>query len=109
MLILLHHGRGLIILNEFMMHVESILQNIELMNSLSEFLMDNISNLTSYRSIAGKLNDNNINTNDKTIASYIKYLCDAFAFYKIRRYDIQGKKYLSTIFLDFLLLIKELI
>ena len=73
------------------------IQNIELMNSLSEFLMDNISNLTSYRSIAGKLNDNNINTNDKTIASYIKYLCDAFAFYKIRRYDIQGKKYLSTI------------
>jgi predicted AAA+ superfamily ATPase len=67
------------------------------MNSLSEFLMDNISNLTSYRSIAGKLNDNNINTNDKTVASYIKYLCDSFAFYKIRRYDIQGKKYLSTI------------
>ena len=73
------------------------IQNIELMNSLSEFLMDNISNLTSYRSIASKLNDNNLNTNDKTIASYIKYLCDVFAFYKIRRYDIQGKKYLSTI------------
>ena len=73
------------------------IQNIELMNSLSEFLMDNISNLTSYRSIAGKLNEKNTITNDKTIGSYIKYLCDAFAFYKIRRYDIQGKKYLSTI------------
>jgi predicted AAA+ superfamily ATPase len=24
-------------------------------------------------------------------------LCDAFAFYKIRRYDIQGKRYLSSI------------
>lgn len=73
------------------------IQNMELMNSLSEFLMDNISNLTSYRNISGKLNENNMTTNDKTIASYIKYLCNAFAFYRIRRYDIQGKKYLSTI------------
>lgn len=73
------------------------IQNIGLMDSLTEFMMDNISNLTSYRNISNKLNENNLNTNDKTIASYMKYLCDAFAFYKIRRYDIQGKKYLSTI------------
>ena len=73
------------------------IQNIGLMDSLTEFMMENISNLTSYRNIANKLNENNLNTNDKTIASYMKYLCDAFAFYKIRRYDIQGKKYLSTI------------
>lgn len=73
------------------------IQNIGLMDSLTEFMMENISNLTSYRNIANKLNENNLNTNDKTIASYMKYLCDAFAFYKIRRYDIQGKKYLLTI------------
>lgn len=73
------------------------IQNIGLMDSLTEFLLDNISNLTSYRNIANKLIENNINTNDKTIASYINYLCDAFAFYRVRRYDIQGKKYLSSI------------
>lgn len=73
------------------------IQNIGLMDSLTEFMMDNISNLTSYRNVANKLNENNINTNDKTIGSYINYLCDAFAFYKVRRYDIQGKKYLSSI------------
>lgn len=73
------------------------IQNIELMNSITEFMMDNISNLTSYRNIANQLKENNINTNDKTIASYINYLCDAFALYKVRRYDIQGKKYLSSI------------
>ena len=53
------------------------------MDSLTEFMMDNISNLTSYRKVANKLNQNNIGTNDKTIASYINYLCDAFAFYKV--------------------------
>ena len=73
------------------------IQNVGLMDSLSEFMMDNISNLTSYRNVSAKLNENNLNTNDKTIASYINYLCDAFAFYKIRRFDIQGKKYLSSI------------
>ena len=72
------------------------IQNIALMDSLTEFLMDNISNLTSYRNIANQLNKNSIQTNDKTIASYINYLCDAFAFYKVRRYDIQGKRYLSS-------------
>lgn len=73
------------------------IQNIGLMDSLTEFMMDNISNLTSYRKIANKLNESNINTNDKTVANYIKYLCDAFAFYKIRRYNIQGKRYLSSV------------
>ena len=73
------------------------IQNIGLMDSLTEFMMDNVSNLTSYRKIANILNQASINTNDKTIANYINYLCDAFAFYKIRRYDIQGKRYLSSI------------
>lgn len=73
------------------------IQNLGLMESLTEFMMDNISNLTSYRNVAAKLNENNLNTNDKTIANYMNYLCDAFAFYRVRRYDIQGKKYLSSI------------
>ena len=73
------------------------IQNIGLMDSLTEFMMDNISNLTSYRKVANSLNQTSINTNDKTISNYINYLCDAFAFYKIRRYDIQGKRYLSSV------------
>lgn len=72
------------------------IQNIPLMDSISDFLIDNISRLTSYRSITDTLNSNKVESNDKTVGSYIKYLCEAFAFYKVRRYDIQGKKYLST-------------
>ena len=72
------------------------IQNIPLLDSISDFLIDNISRLTSYRSLTDTLNTNKADTNDKTVGTYIKYLCEAFAFYKIRRYDIQGKKYLAT-------------
>ena len=72
------------------------IKNLPLMDSISDFLMDNISNLTTYRTIANTLNSNRIEANDKTVGLYVKYLCEAFAFYKIRRFDIQGKKYLAS-------------
>lgn len=72
------------------------IKNIPLMDRLVDFLMDNVSNLTSARNIADTFTSNNDKINHKTINSYIQYLCSAFAFYKLRRYDIRGKKYLSS-------------
>ena len=72
------------------------IRNTSLMDRLVDFLMDNISNLTSARNIAGTFNSNKDKINHKTVGSYMQYLCNAFAFYKVRRYDIKGKKYLST-------------
>lgn len=72
------------------------IRNKNLIDNLSNFLMDNISNLISTRSIASNLTSSDNRVNHKTISKYIDYLCNAFMFYKVRRYDIQGKKYLST-------------
>lgn len=68
----------------------------KLMSSLNDFLMDNISNRTSLRNVSNSLNTANLETNHKTVGNYIGYLCEAFAFYKISRYDIKGKKYLNS-------------
>ena len=72
------------------------IRNTQLMERTVDFLMDNISNLTSARNIANALSSAKEKGNHVTICSYIQYLCNAFAFYKVRRYDIKGKKYLST-------------
>ena len=72
------------------------IRNTQLMERTVDFLMDNISNLTSARNIANALSSAKEKGNHVTISSYIHYLCNAFAFYKVRRYDIKGKKYLST-------------
>jgi predicted AAA+ superfamily ATPase len=70
-------------------------RNMPLMERLCDFLIDNISNQTSTRSVAAAFTSEQVKTNDRTISAYIKYLCNAFAFYKVRRYDIQGKRYLT--------------
>ena len=72
------------------------IRNTQLMDRVVDFLMDNISNLSSARSISNTLTGVKEKVNHNTIGSYMQYLCNAFAFYKIRRYDIKGKKYLSS-------------
>lgn len=67
-----------------------------LLDMVSEFLMDNISNITSSNKIASTLTSNKLPVNHVTIGKYLKYLCTAFLFYKARRYDIRGKKYLES-------------
>ena len=72
------------------------IRNIQLMETVADFMMDNIANLSSARSITNTLSSVKEKVNHVTVSSYMQYLCNAFAFYKIRRYDIRGKKYLST-------------
>ncbi len=72
------------------------IKEISLLDSLTDYLMDNISNLTSASKINTVFKHNGAETNHITIGNYIKYLCSGFMFYKVKRYDIKGKKYLET-------------
>ena len=72
------------------------IENEQLLLMIGDFLMDNIGSSSSIRNIANKLSSSTYTTNDKTVGAYISYLCKAFMFYPINRYDIKGKKYLES-------------
>ena len=72
------------------------IRNDMVLSKITDYLTDNISNLTSPGKLTNEITGRGDKVDHKTVDKYIGYLCKAFAFYKIKRYDIQGKKYLST-------------
>ena len=58
--------------------------------------MDTVGNRTSYRKLANTLTSRSYATNDKTVASYLTYLCRSFLFYPVRPYNIKEKRYLES-------------
>lgn len=72
------------------------LRSMSVLDRLTDYLMDNVSNITSLRNIADGISKSGLKTNDKTIGTYVSYLCNAFAFHRIRKFDIRGKRYLSS-------------
>lgn len=73
------------------------LSDSRMLEQVTEYMMDNISNITSPNNVSNCLTSNGTITNHSTVGSYLKYLCDAFVLYKVPRYDIQGKKYLQSL------------
>ncbi len=71
-------------------------RNVSALVRIADYMMDNVSNITSARNITDSLNADGLKITNKTVGTYMGYLCDAFAFYKVRRYDIRGKKYLKS-------------
>jgi len=67
-----------------------------LMDSLSAYLMLHLSTSTSASKISSLFKQNNLETNHITIGKYLQYLCAAFLFFKVKRYDIRKKVYLET-------------
>lgn len=72
------------------------IRNKQEFTSIAEFMMDNIGNLLSPNNISKTLNNSNSEITRKTVTKYISYLENAFLFYEAKRYDVKGKKYLST-------------
>lgn len=72
------------------------IKDTNLLNMILAFLMDNIANPFSARSIVAALKQEGINTTVETVISYIDYIKKAMVVYSAQRYDIKGKKLLTT-------------
>ena len=71
-------------------------KNMTLLNAVGDFMMSNISKETSIRSIADTLSSKTKENHHSTVGAYVDYFCKAYTFYKIRRYDLNGKQYLAS-------------
>ena len=67
-----------------------------LLTALLNFLMDNIANPFSARSITAALAANGIKTTTDTVLNYIEYIKNAMIVTAAPRYDIKGKRLLSS-------------
>lgn len=59
-------------------------------------MFDNIAHNTSVKRITDALNNAGNKISQPTIDTYIEALVNTFMFYKANRYDVKGKKILST-------------
>ena len=72
------------------------IKDVMILDSIVNFLFDNIGQLVSTNKISNTLNSNNRKNSVNTIENYISCLVDSYIIYKISRYDIRGKEYLKT-------------
>ncbi len=72
------------------------IKDTNLLISILAFLMDNIANPFSARSIVNSLKQEGISTSIETIITYINCIKKAMIIYGAQRYDIKGRKLLTT-------------
>ena len=71
------------------------IRDVQLLERLVLYLMDNVGNVTTAKSISDYFKSQRVKVSVDTIQNYIKHLESAFLFYRVPRYDIKGKKYLE--------------
>jgi predicted AAA+ superfamily ATPase len=72
------------------------IQNMRSFDNLAKYLMGNIGSCVSPSSISKAMKADRQDIHHNTVESYIKYMCDAYIFYQVNRFDIQGKQQLAT-------------
>lgn len=73
------------------------ISNVMMLKSITEFLFDNIGNITSTKKISDTMTSNGRKISTPTVESYIHSLLESFIIYQAKRYDIKGKQYLKTL------------
>jgi len=73
------------------------IRDAALLRDLAEYLIENIGNTVSAKSISDYLNSSGRKSNPHTIEDYLLIMERAFLLYRARRYDISGKLRLKTL------------
>lgn len=72
------------------------IRDVDLLERIISYVMANIGNTFSATSLAKFLKSEQRTVAPETILNYIKYCCDAYLFYQVKREDLQGKQILAS-------------
>lgn len=84
-----------ILLNDIVKRLR--IADVNMLEAVTRFLMHNIGNRTSPTTIANTMTSGQKKIDQKTVDRYIRGLTDSLLFYEVRRYNIKGKQFLTTI------------
>lgn len=73
------------------------IKDINLLNRVVQFLMENIGGIISSNSVTNYLKNEKIQTTPDTILNYIEYITNSLIINKVNRYDIRGKNVMATL------------
>ena len=71
-------------------------RDVDLLERIIAYVMANVGTTFSASSIVKFLKNEHRTTSADTVLNYIKYCCDSFLFYQVKREDLQGKQILAT-------------
>lgn len=72
------------------------ISDVSVLERIIRFMFDNIGNLTSSTKIANTMVSSGRKISVPTIETYLQGLVESYLLYKVDRYNVKGKNYLST-------------
>ncbi len=72
------------------------IRDVDLLERIIAYVIANVGTTFSATSLAKFLKNEKRTVAPETILNYIKYCCEAYMFYQVKRQDLQGKQILST-------------
>ena len=72
------------------------IRDVDLLERIIAYVIANVGTTFSATSLAKFLKSEHRTVAPETILNYIKYCCDAYLFYQVKREDLQGKQVLSS-------------
>ena len=74
----------------------NMVRDVDLLERILAYVMANVGTTFSASTLSRFLKNEKRNVAPETILNYLKYCCDAYLFYQVKRQDLQGKQVLST-------------
>ena len=74
----------------------NMVRDVDLLERILAYVMANVGTTFSASSLSRFLKNEQRNVAPETILNYLKYCCDAYLFYQVKRQDLQSKQVLST-------------